>query len=356
MDQSVATEPGITPEELQLAARNHGLPLEALRYDITPAGLHYLLIHFDIPHVDVQGWSLQIDGLVEHPMELTLDEIRRRPSVTQTVTLECAGNGRARLEPRPLSQPWLVEAVGNAEWTGTPLAPILEEAGLAGEAIEAVFTGLDRGVQGDIEQAYQRSLPLGEAMRPEVILAYQMNGQPLLPQHGFPLRLVVPGWYGMTHVKWLRSINLVAEPFQGYQQAEAYRIVESEDDPGTPVSRILPRSLMIPPGIPDFFSRRRRVRQRTVELRGRAWSGWGAISRVEVTADGGITWADAILDEPASPHGWRGWTYQWEAEPGDHRLGSRAHDESGNLQPLEQPWNLQGMANNMVQWVDTEVV
>ena len=138
--------------------------------------------------------------------------------------MECAGNGRALLEPRAPSQPWLAEAVGTAEWTGTPLAPLLEEAGVRADAVEVVFTGLDRGIQGDVEHDYARSLPLDEALRDDMLLAYEVNGQPLPPQHGYPLRLVVPGWYGMTHVKWLRSIDVVGEPFLGWQQELAYRI------------------------------------------------------------------------------------------------------------------------------------
>src|SRR6476646_4983027 len=205
---------GITLEELQLAARNHALPLEALRYPITPVGLHYLLIHFDIPAVDAETWRLEVGGRVARALSLSLDELKERPCRTLAVTMECAGNGRALTEPRALSQPWLLEAVGTAEWTGTPLAPILDEAGLDAEAIELVFSGLDRGVQGEVEHAYERSLPVAEARRDEVLLAYAINGQPLPPQHGFPVRLLVPSWYGMTPVKWLRAISAVDEPFR----------------------------------------------------------------------------------------------------------------------------------------------
>ena len=243
--------------ELALSTRNHGLPLEALRYDLTPVGLHYLLIHFDIPQVDAETWRLEVGGEVRNPLSLSLAELRERPQVSVACTLECAGNGRARLTPRPLSQPWLEEAVGNAEWTGTPLAPLLEEAGIEDGAVEVLFTGLDRGIQGEIEHAYERSLRVEDALRPELLLAYEVNGQPLPPQHGFPLRLIVPGWYGMTHVKWLERITVLSEPFEGYQQAMQYREKQSEDDPGIPVERMLPRSLMIPPGIPDFPDRKR---------------------------------------------------------------------------------------------------
>src|SRR5215213_1216844 len=155
---------GVTLDELRLAARNHGLPLEALRHDITPAGLHYLLIHYDIPAVDPETWRLEIGGSVARPLSLSLDDIRSREAVTLPVTLECAGNGRARLEPRPMSQPWLTEAVGTAEWTGVPLAPLLEEAGLRDDAVELLFTGLDRGIEGGVEQNYERSLPRADAL------------------------------------------------------------------------------------------------------------------------------------------------------------------------------------------------
>jgi DMSO/TMAO reductase YedYZ molybdopterin-dependent catalytic subunit len=206
---------GVSHEELQLAARNHGMPLEALRFDVTPVGLHYLLTHYDIPEVDPGAWRLQVDGLVEQTLSLSLDDLRARPSVETAVTLECAGNGRALLEPHVVSQPWLLEAVGTARWQGVPLASILEEAGVRDGASEVLFTGLDRGVEGGEEQSYARSLSLEEALRGEVLLAYDVNGSELPPQHGYPLRLIVPGWYGMTSVKWLARITVLDAPFDG---------------------------------------------------------------------------------------------------------------------------------------------
>jgi sulfane dehydrogenase subunit SoxC len=346
----------ITREELQLAARNHGMPLEALRYDLTPAGLHYLLIHFDIPAVDVSTWRLEIGGNVRTPLELTLEDLRSRPRVSIAATLECAGNGRTLLEPRAISQPWLLEAVGNAEWTGTPLRGVLEEAGLGEGSLEVLFVGLDRGVQGDVEQDYERALTVAEGMREEVLLAYEMNGQPLLPQHGFPLRLLVPGWYGMTHVKWLHRIAVLTHRFEGFQQTGSYRLQASEDDPGMPVERIRARSLMVPPGIPDFLTRRRFVEAGPCELLGRAWSGSAPIERVEVSADGGSTWGDARLGAlPSSPYAWRAWSFTWESTFGDHELCCRATDAMGETQPLEPEWNLGGFANNAVQRVPVTV-
>ena len=353
-----ATEDGITPAELRLAARNHGLPLEALRYPITPAGLHYLLIHYDIPDVDAASWRLSIDGAVRRPLALSLDDLRARPRVTVAVTLECAGNGRALLEPHVASQPWLLEAVGNAEWTGTPLRGVLEDAGLDEAVEEVVLTGLDHGLDHEVEQDYQRSLPVGEVMRDDVLLAYEMNGAPLLPQHGFPVRAIVPGWYGMTQVKWLASITAVTEPFEGFQMTGSYRIWSTDDDAevGTAVARIQPRSLMRPPGFPDFFTRHRIVDQGAVELQGRAWSGFGPVDRVEVSVDDGATWRDARLGPlPDSSYAWREWSYRWAAEPGEHVLACKATDATGTSQPASAEWNRGGFQNNSIQRVPVTV-
>ncbi len=330
---------GIGMDELGLAARNHGMPLEMLREPITPLGLHYLLIHFDIPAVD--GFRLAIGDRA-----FGLDDLRSRERLTVPVTLECAGNGRALLEGHEPSQPWLTEAIGTAEWTGTPLAPLLREAGLD-TALEIVFTGADRGIQGGVEHAYARSLPLAEALREDVLLAYEMNGAPLLPQHGAPLRLVVPGWYGMTHVKWLVSIAGSDRPFDGWQQTDAYTI------DGVPVQRIEPRALLIPPGIPDFLSRERFAEPGPQLLRGRAWSGYGPVERVEVAVDG--EWRAADLEAPLGPYAWRGWSCPWEATPGEHALRGRATDSTGRRQPDVAAWNHGGYCNNAVQTVRVKV-
>ncbi len=342
-------------EEVQLALRNRGMPLEALRYPITPTGLHYLLIHYDIPAVDANEWRLEVGGKVSKRLSLTFDEIRMRPAQTFAVTMECAGNGRALLTPRHVSQPWFHEAIGTAEWTGTPLRTILEEAGLQRDATEIVFTGLDRGVEGKQVQYYQRSLSLADATRPEVLLAYQMNGELLQVQHGFPLRLLVPGWYGMTSVKWLNQIEAVAEPFQGYQMAESYRYSQSADDPGDPVTLVRVRALMIPPGIPDFMTRTRLVGVGEVYLEGRAWAGRHKVSRVEVSVDGGSKWSDTQLDEPVSRYAWRAWSFNWNARPGEYTLCVRATDSEGKVQPADQQWNFGGYGNNMNQRVEVVV-
>jgi len=349
---TLITTPDITPDELQLAVRNHSMPLEALRYDVTPLGLHYLLIHFDIPLLDPASYSLRIGGHVRRPLDLSLDELTARPATTIAVTLECAGNGRARLSPRPLSQPWLGEAVGNAEWTGTSLRAILDEAGLRDGAIDVVFTGHDRGVQGGVDQVYERSLSVADATREEVLLAYAVNRRPLPPQHGFPLRLIVPGWYGMTDVKWLRSITVTDRPFEGFQQATAYHFRTQDGETGEPVQRMRPRALMVPPGFPDFMSRTRFLEPSVQVVEGRAWSGRGRIARVDFSDDGGRTWSAAELSRPGGQYSWSRWTYRWDArKPGEYELCARAADAAGNEQPVDNDWNLEGVENNAVQRV-----
>jgi DMSO/TMAO reductase YedYZ molybdopterin-dependent catalytic subunit len=346
---------GIGLDELALAARNHGMPLEALRYELTPVGLHYLLVHYDIPAIDPATWRLRVDGAVSQPLELDLAAVRARPRRTVPVTLECAGNGRALLQPRPVSQPWLTGAVGTAEWTGTPLAPLLAEAGLDPGAVDVVFTGADHGVERGVEQDYQRALPADVATGEDVLLAYEMNGAPLPVQHGYPLRLVVPGWYGMAQVKWLCRISVLTEWFAGFQNAVAYRFKEDPDDDGQPVTRIRPRALMVPPGHPDFMSRTRFLRAGEHEVIGRAWSGLAPVTGVDVSTDGGVTWEPATVEPAPGRWAWSRWAYRWSATPGPHELLARARDAAGHTQPVEQPWNVQGMGNNMSQRVTVVV-
>ncbi len=349
-----ADDEGISSDELALAARNHGMPLEALQWDITPVGMHYLLTHYDIPCIDPSTWRLTVEGLVDHPMTLSLEQLHALPRVTQTVTMECAGNGRARMLPRPISQPWLHEAVGTMQWTGAALAPLLRDAGVSRQASYDVFTGADHGVERGIEQDYQRALVLDDALRDEVLLAYECNGAALPPQHGSPLRLVVPGWYGMASVKWLRSIEVTDTDFDGFQM-RAYRLRQDSDDPGEPVTRIEPRALVVPPGWPDFQSRRRFLRAGAVQLVGRAWSGWGEVTRVEVTTDGGASWAEAEMGDQLGSHAWRSWRFTWRAEPETYVVSARATDATGRRQP-EEAWNRGGFTNTTVQQVEVLVL
>ncbi|MEK6244374.1 MAG: sulfite oxidase [Pseudomonadota bacterium] len=342
-----------TEEELALASRNSGMPLEALRYDLTPVGLHYLLIHFDIPAADAATWQLRIEGLVSRPQVLSLAELQRMPARTVRVTTECAGNGRAQMSPRYPSMPWLEEGVSTAEWTGVSLSVLFKETRIKPSAKEIVFHGADRGIDRGIEHTFSRSLAPAEAMRDNVLLAYAMNGQPLAPQHGAPLRLVVPDWYGMASVKWLERIEVIDHAFDGVQQTLSYHFRAVPGEKGVPCTRMRVNSLMAPPGIPDYYGRRRTVDAGWVEMLGRAWSGNAPIRRVEFAVDG--DWQDAVLDAPLGAHAWRRWTARWNASPGAHQLRCRATDETGAVQPLEAAWDVTGFGNNAAQRVEVNV-
>ncbi|MEP3435495.1 MAG: sulfite oxidase [Hoeflea sp.] len=347
----IDTQDGIYSEdELRLANRNSGILLETLALDVTPTGLHYLLNHFDVPLLDAGNHKLSFSGAFDTAAELSLDEIKAMPQVTLPVTMECAGNGRAGVSPRLHAMPWIYEAVGTSEWTGTPLRPLIEQMGLRSDAVEIAFTGADYGFDKGVGHPFGRSLTLAQIAELDVMLVYAMNGQPLLPQHGAPLRLIVPGWYGMASVKWLKRIEALTEPYDGFQQLRTYRYRETAEDPGRPVSAIRVKSLMVPPGVPDWGSRKRYLEPGPVTLIGRAWSGAGVpISRVEVELDG--AWQEARLDTAVGDYAWTKWTCDWTASPGEHVLRCRATDAEGQVQPLQAPWDAGGFGNNAAQKV-----
>ena len=342
-------------EEVRLANRNHGLALELMRHDITPIGMHYLLTHFDVPHLSEDSFQLIIGGEVSKPLTLSLGDLKSRPTRTVPVTLECAGNGRAGHDRRRLSMPWHHEAVGTSEWTGTPLIDVLEEAGLTDKAVEIAFLGADRGFDDAVEHNFGRSLTLAQVKNPDILLVHTMNGQPLLPQHGAPLRLIVPGWYGMASVKWLTHIDVLDHNYDGFQQVRTYRYRETSDDPGVGITHLRVKSLMIPPGLPDWYSRQRLVEAGNTEIAGRAWSGNGVpIEQVEFSDDG-ENWTIAKLSKKANKYAWAGWTCEWQAKPGEYQLMCRATDANGTIQPLTPPWDESGFGNNAVQRVQVTV-
>jgi DMSO/TMAO reductase YedYZ molybdopterin-dependent catalytic subunit len=349
------TQGDFAREEVELANRNSGLPLEALRYDITPAGLHFRLVHFDVPFVTSEAnWRIDVGGRVRHPLSLSVAEIQASPQKTLRVTLECAGNGRIKVNPRWQTQPWEHGGVSTAEWRGTPLRGILERAKLEADAVDICFFGADRGFDAGCEQNYGRSLAPNVAMDENVLLVWAMNAAPLPPQHGFPVRLIVPGWYGMASVKWLTRIEVLARPFEGYQQVSNYVYRRERDDSGVPVAAMRVKSLMVPPGIPDWYARHRTVEAGPVELTGRAWSGGGVpVAKVSVGVDD--VWGEATLDQPRGPFAWIGWRYLWNALPGEHVLACRATDANGETQPLDPPWDYFGFGNNAVQSVHVTV-
>lgn len=374
--QHITGEPGspdhlvqkYTLTEVQLANRNSGVCLETLRHDVTPIGMHYLLTHFDVPYVEkADDWKLTFERLDGTTADFDLERLKDFEQIEQRVTLECAGNGRVYMEPRWASMPWSSEAVGTAVWGGVRLSDVLtsltnstqDSAHLnAGkEPLEWVFSGADQGVDNGHVHHFERSLSHTMAMNSDVMLAWQINGQSLPPQHGFPLRLIVPGWYGMASVKWLKHIKAIDHPFEGYQQTGTYQYRQTLDDPGKPVTAIRVRSLMIPPGIPDWYTRQRVLNGGEVTLRGRAWSGDGtSVSKVEVSVDG--EWHKAKLESSTDKYAWQSWQFLWQSTPGEHVLQCRATDANGVVQPLDAPWDKGGFGNNAVHsvkvWVEQE--
>ena len=297
--------------------------LEEQRGLITSNSRHYVRCNFPWP----DAWpGLRVDGAVARARDWTLADLDLLVTRELVVTMECAGNGRAFLDPPVPGEAWELGAVATAAWGGPSLAMVLDAAGVAASAVEVAFDAAD---------GFVRSLPVEAARDPDIILATTMNGAPLPAAHGAPLRLVVPRWYGMASVKWLSGIRLLEQPFTGHFQTERYVI------DGEPVSVVRVRSVITHPAAGDT------VRGTRARVRGYAWSGSGGIEHVEVSDDAGSTWRPARLGAAAGPYGWTPWELDWSPPgPGDHTLLARARDEAGNLQPLEQFWNALGYCNN----------
>lgn len=322
---------------------NAETPLDEQIGVITPNPLHYVRSHFADPDPPDR---LVVDGAVASPLLLTMEDVCALPSRSAIVTLECAGNGRAFLDPPAPGEPWRLGAVGTAEWTGVPLQTILGMARPWPRAVELLFRGADEGVPKDVGQriAFERSLPTERAWSDDVLLAYAMNGEPLPPDHGAPLRLVVPGEYGMASVKWLVRITAVEEPFRGFYQADRYVVH------GAPLGPIEPRAVITSPR--DGGS----LPLRPLVVRGYCWSGTAAVERVEVSVDGGGRWGEAQLGDPLGAHAWRPWRIAWPpAAPGEYTIVARAIDAGGRQQPLEQRRNDLGYANNAARPVRVRI-
>lgn len=331
---------------VKVAPFNAEAPLDALQADLTPSVAFYVRNHFPVPELDSRGYRVEVDGAVRRTLALRLKDLRAMRRHAIPATLECAGNGRTGLVPPPPGEPWQLGAVSTARWTGTLLCDVLERAGLRRGTVEVLVSGADRGFppEGASEIPFARSLPLAKAMDPDTLLALEMNGEPLPPEHGGPVRLVVPGWYGVASVKWVVRIEALEEPFTGYYQVDRYVYDYADGSKPTPVTAMRVRSLILSPMDGETVHGGRMV------VRGKAWSGEGAIARVEVAVEGGDAWRDARLLPPVSPYAWRPWEFVWDAnEPGRHVLRSRATDVKGNRQPDAGQWNKLGYGNNAVQ-------
>ncbi len=319
----------------------------------TPNDLFFIRGHGDIPAVDPAAFRLAVDGLVERPLALSLDDLRGFPRATVGATLQCAGNRRREMmavAPIPNELPWGSEAISNAEWSGVPLREVLAAAGPKSGARHAAFLGLDEAERHGHRFQFGGSIPLGKALHPEVLLADTMNGQPLPAVHGAPLRVVVPGYIGARSVKWISRITLQEAPSDNYFQAKAYRLFPAAVGPDTvdwekgmmlgesPVNSVICSPL------PDD-----RLPAGRITARGWAVAGGGReVARVDVSVDGGATWTTAELGAGESGWTWRFWEAPLDLSAGEHEILCRAFDDAAQTQPAHpaEVWNFKGYANN----------
>ncbi|MFQ5731645.1 MAG: sulfite oxidase [Planctomycetaceae bacterium] len=312
---------------------NSETPLSETQSWVTPNRLFFVRNHFDVPHVDASTWRLEIGGCVERRVSFDLEQLQAFPQRSVFSTVECAGNGRSFLARKVDGVQWGAGAVGHSEWSGVPLKFVMQEAGLTDEAVEIVFEGADVGTEHDHPEPmhFARSMPVDKAMHPDTLLVTRMNGEPLDPLHGFPVRLLVPGWYGVASVKWLMRIDASAVPFDGYFQTVKYTVGRStgRGDVKESVGAMPVKSEIIRPRETD------EIGIGATRIFGLAWAGEEAVAAVEVSVDGGESWNRAELVGPRAPYSWTAWEYLWEVGgAGEYRLLSRAVSEGGQVQPM----------------------
>ena len=327
---------------------------------ITPLDAFYVRGHGPIPQVDARAWRLQVGGLTCRPLELSLEELcdGRFTNRELVVTLQCAGNRRADLiavRDIPGEAPWGPGATGTAAWRGVSLADVIATAGVEPAASHAAFIGVDRSDEATPPQPFGASIPLAKAQAPEVLLAYEMDGEPLQPVHGGPLRVIVPGYIGARSVKWVERIEIRREPWDGFFQATSYRLLAEDQQPGPGVGTALGEvPLNIAILLPENGAH---IRTGPAELFGYALAGGGReIARVDVSRDGGSSWARAELLDDQGPWAWRRWRALIELPPGEHVIVARAWDSAAQTQPelAKTVWNPKGYANS--SWARTQIV
>ena len=318
---------------------NLEMPFSSLDGFITPNESFYVRCHFPIPEISVDGWLLKIEGEIEAPFEIGYDELRAMESQTITATLECAGNNRIFLPEKVKGVQWGLGAVGNASWTGVPLAALLERAKPKAKAIEVILDGAD---EGEVDKtptpsgkiSFCRSLPMEKA-RADVLLAYEMNGEPLSATHGFPLRAIVPGWYAMASVKWLRRIIVTDKPFNGFYQSLDYTYWDRRGPLPTlaPLTELQVKAEIARPEAGEVVPANSNYR-----VHGAAWAGEAGVAKVELSFDSGATWSAATLVGDSAKGSWRLWEYEWKtpASPGRQTIIARAADSRGNTQARER--------------------
>lgn len=339
---------------------NLEFPFSSLNSAITPTEQFFIRSHFPVPKLNPQTYRLKVDGHIDRPLEITYDELLKMPSTQVTMTLECAGNSRIFLSPKVSGLQWELGAVSNAEWVGVSLSEVLNRVGVKPGTVEIILEGAD---SGEIKKepaspgkiTYARSIPLAKAFEKEVLLAYQMNGEPLPASHGFPLRAIVPGWYGMASVKWLNRISISNVPFRGYWQTLDYTYWETRNGLPIellPVSEIEVKAEIARPGLHEVLPANSVYR-----MHGAAWTGESEVNKVEVSTDGGKTWSATQLLGSSTKYAWRLWEFHWRtpAEPGRYTIMARATDARGRTQPMVRDAHRGGYVITHVQPILIEV-
>jgi DMSO/TMAO reductase YedYZ molybdopterin-dependent catalytic subunit len=339
---------------------NLEFPFSSLNSFITPNEQFFIRSHFAVPKLNPRSWRLTIEGLVDRPCQIDYNDLLSLPSHSVTTTLECAGNSRIFLTPKVGGLQWGLGAVGNAEWTGVSLAAVLERAGVQAGTVEVVLQGADAGEITKEPQSpgkihYARSLPLEKALRSEVILAYQMNGAQLPLSHGFPVRAVVPGWYGMASVKWLTRIVVTDRVFRGYFQTSDYAYWDQPEGLPIqllPVAEVEVKAQVARPALHEVVRADSAYR-----MHGAAWTGESEVTRVEVSTDGGRTWTPVQFLGAASRYAWRLWEYIWHtpSRVGRYTVMARASDARGRAQPMHRDPHRGTYMISHVQPIEVEV-
>ena len=324
---------------------------------ITSNQAHYVRSHLAFPNVQLNNWNLTVEGEVDRSLKLTMQDIRGFQQVTRTVTLECSGNGRAFADPPVAGLQWEKGAVGTARWTGIPLHDVLMKAQVKPTAKHVILNGADRPIRAVPD--FVRSIPLEKAMHPDTMLAYRMNGEALPVLHGFPLRLIVPGWEAAASTKWITNIVVSEAEASGFFMQTAYRLPNRPVAPGTlvdpkdtvPYTALSVKSIFTSPldgaMVPMGSS---------IQLRGFAWAGEADITQVDVSTDAGSTWNIAVLDSDKARYTWRRFRYLWKPPAAkSFVVMSRATDSQGRTQPMVASWNPSGYMYNVTDKIQINV-
>jgi DMSO/TMAO reductase YedYZ molybdopterin-dependent catalytic subunit len=325
---------------------NAETPLENLRTWITDNAVFFKRNQgrfMDAP-IKLSDWRLNVEGLVKKKLSLAFEEINRLPKVEVTDTLECSGNSRSLLKDKASGNPWTIGGVGNAVWGGIWLKDVLAIAGVKDDARHASFEGLDQPL-GSAGIKFIRSIPIDKAMS-STLLAYEMNGEPLPLEHGYPLRALALGWTGANCVKWVHRIEVLDRPFEGFFMDKVYRVFQKGQDPksGEVVKGIQVKSIIVEPAKDQVLS------AGIVPIRGAAYTGEAGIEKVEVSVDDGASWHPAELIGLEQPYAWRHWEFLWQVKSrGDYTIMARATDTNGRRQPETAHWNALGYGNNGVR-------